>query len=112
MDTKLPTEQSHVDVPRGKLVCNSTALCESGNAQSSRCGLSAWLKRSLCRMFAAGSARPDKEGGKPAQALQQKGSLIQAEERATGVLLLSPTHGCPSQGLVLGSRAAGETSLF
>ena len=110
MDTKLPTEQSHVDTPHGKLVCKFTAFCESVNAQSSRRALSACLKRSPCRMFAAGSARPNKEGSKPA--LQQKGSLIQAEERATGALLLSPTHGYSSQGLVLGSRAAGQISLF
>ena len=43
-----------------------------------------------------GLARPKKEetepsdGSTPAASLQEKGSLIQAEERATGVLLMLP----------------------
>lgn len=107
-----------MSTPHAKLGCKSASFCKSGNAQSSGGGLSAGLKRSLCRMFATGSARPDKDGrkpvggSKPAKGLQEKGSLIQAEERATGVFILSPTHGYPGPNLVLRSRAPCGSSLI
>ena len=79
---------------------NSFKLGCEGNIN---CQLSACPKRALCRMFATGLARPEKEAGKPsnsskpAGSLQEKGSLIQAEERATGVSycyqsLATPMH--------------------
>ena len=55
-------------------------------------GHAAHLKGSLRRMFATGFARPNRGtgkpagGGKPAELLQEKGSLVKAEEMATGVL--------------------------
>ena len=72
---------------------------EPGYEDDVYCGLPACLNRALCRMFATGFARPNKDagkpsdGGKPAASLQEKGSLIQAEERATGMLPTANIHG-------------------